>query len=231
MTCSAWLCLKRGKQTIRRRTPFVRSYDVLACSLTLLLIAPETAWPQQPPPSPPEKSASQRPTPRGLRILVLQGQDAVNSLAHREAAVPVVQVFDYRGEPVEGAQVTFEVPAAGAGGVFSNQQNSYRTRTDARGQAVAPFTPNALPGKFSIRVVATLGDESAEAAIRQTNSSKAAEVEYKKPPHHWYQDWKWWALIGAGAGAGGYFAARGGTSSSNPTIGLAPGQITIGGPH
>jgi hypothetical protein len=88
-----------------------------------------------------------------------------------------------------------------------------------------------LPGKFVIRVVATLGDDTAEASIRQTNSSRTAGVLYKQPVRPWYRDWKWWTLMGAGAAAGGYFSYRAVTTSSNPTISLAPGQITFGGPQ
>jgi hypothetical protein len=209
----------------------VRSRGVLALLLAPLLSIPEVAQTQQPSPAPPAPRASAKPASRGIRILVLQGQDAINSLAMRAAADPAVQVFDYLGEPVEGAEVTFEAPAAGPGGVFSNQQNAYKARTDARGQAIAPFTPNTLPGKFTLRVVARFGEESAEVTIRQMNSTKSASVEYKPISRPWYKDWKWWAVIGGGAGAGAYFGIRAINSSSDPTISLAPGAITIGGPR
>ena len=204
---------------------------VLALDLALLLIVPEAVRCQQPNPAPPVATPASKPPKRGLRMIVLQGQDAVNSLPLRAAANPAVQVFDYLGEPVEGAEVTFESTATGPGGLFENQRSSYGTRTDARGQAVAVFTPNTLPGGFVIRVVARLNDESVEATIRQTNSAKSTGVEYKPPSRPWYKDWKWWAIIAVGAGAGGYFGYHAATSSSNPTISLTPGAITIGGPH
>jgi hypothetical protein len=203
-----------------RRIPIVRPRDVLALVLALSLTAPQVVLAQQP---------AARPAPRGLRILVLQGQDAVNSLPSSSAASPAVQVFDYLGEPVEGAEVTFDVPTGGPGGLFDNQKPTFTTRTDARGQAVSNFIPNTLPGRFTIRVVARFGGESAEASIAQTNSSKSQSVEYKPAHRPWYKDWKWWAIIGAGAGAGGYWIYS--SSTSNPTIGLSPGAITIGGPR
>ena len=164
-------------------------------------------------------------------MLVLQGQDALNSLALRSAASPVVQVFDRLGGPLEGADVTFEVPTDGPGGLFDNHQSSFKTRTDARGQAAANFMPNTLPGKFTIRVIAIAGDERAEVVIRQTNSAKAAGVEYKPQSRPWYKDWKWWAVIAAGAGTAGYFGYHAASSTSAPTISLTTGTITIGGPH
>ncbi len=168
---------------------------------------------------------------RGIRILVLDGQDAINSLASRTAVSPAVQVFDSNGAPVEGASVTFEAPATGPGGSFDNQQSSITTRTDARGQAVAVFTPNTLPGGFIIRVTARFENESATEAIRQTNSTGAARLESRSASRPWYRNWVWWTIIGAGAGAGGYFAYRSATSTSIPTISLTPGIITIGGPR
>jgi hypothetical protein len=207
----------------------VRSRDVLALMLALMMMAPGVGWAQPPGPTP--AAQAPRTGARGLRILVLEGQDAVNSLPTRAAASPAVQVFDYMGEPVEGAEVTFEAPASGAGGLFDNQKTSFKTRTDPRGQAVTSFAPNTLPGTFAIRVVAKFGDETAEATITQTNSAKTTGVEYKPPTHPWYKDWKWLTLMAVGAGAGGYAIYWGVTRSSNPTITLTPGSVTIGGPR
>jgi hypothetical protein len=210
-----------------RRKRVLKFRDILALILTVLLIFPEVMGAQQPNPA---GAAVPTSPSRGLHILVLQGQNAVNSLPLGAAVHPAVQVFDYLGEPVEGAEVTFEVPAAGPGGVFEIQKNSFSTRTDARGQALAPFTPNSLPGSFTIRVIARANEQTAEAIIKQTNSASSDTVEYGPPRSRpWYKDWKWWTVIAAGAGAGGYFAFREGGSSSNPTISLTPGAITIGG--
>lgn len=205
----------------------MRFRDILASSLALLLTVHTVGGAQRP--DLPGGARTNSSPSRGLHILVLQGQDAVNSLPLGAAVSPAVQVFDYLGEPVEGAEVTFEVPAAGPGGLFDNQKNSFTTRTDARGQALAPFTPNTLPGSFTIRVIARANEQTAEVIIRQTNSTNSETLEYGLPPSRpWYKDWKWWTVIAAGAGAGSYFAFRG---SSSPTISLAPGAITLGGPR
>lgn len=207
----------------------MRPRGILGLIVAISLAAPQSVNAQEA--GQPAQGLSRRAAPRGIRILVLDGQDAVNSLASRSAASPAVQVFDFSGAPVEGAVVTFEAPASGPGGTFDNQQTSFTTRTDARGQAVTVFTPNTLPGSFVIRVTARFENETASAAIRQTNSGKAMSVEYKPTEKKWYKSWVWWTIIGAGAGAGGYFAYRSISDSSNPTISLAPGAITIGGPR
>lgn len=182
-------------------------------------------------PGQPSRGASQ-----AIHLLVLQGQNAINSLPSRTAADPAVQVLNYLDEPVEGVEVTFEVAPAGPGGVFENQKNSFTTRTDSRGQAAAVFTPNTLPGAFTIRVIARLDNQTAEANIKQTNSATQESVEYsgRMEGRPWYKNWKWWTVIAAGAGAGGYFGYRAVHDSSGPnipTISLTPGSINIGGPQ
>lgn len=178
-----------------------------------------------------EAGGTRRITPGGLRIGILEGQNVINSLATKTAISPVVQVFDSLEHPVEGAEVTFEVPPSGPGGTFSNQQNIITTRTDARGQATAAFTPNSTPGSFAIKVTASAGGQSAEARIVQTNDSKAMLAGPVPPPKAWYKNWKWWAVIGAGAGAGLglglYFWDRNQTA----TITISPGTVVIGGPR
>jgi hypothetical protein len=207
--------------------------ETLAAILAILLLSvPQVAQTQE------LSAASQASpeevgrTPRGLRIVILQGHDAVNSLRSRTAADPAVQVFDHLGEPVEGAEVTFEVPSAGPGGVFESGRHLFTTRTDSRGQATASFTPNTLPGSFTIRVVARANDQKGEVLIRQSNSASLEAVEYRPPRNRpWHRDWRWWTMIGVGAGVGSYFAHRAISSSpsTNPVITLTPGIITIGG--
>ncbi|MEO8657483.1 MAG: hypothetical protein ABI693_03395 [Bryobacteraceae bacterium] len=204
--------------------------EILTSVLVLVLAVPANLFSQQATPASTPRQQAPTPNSRGLRILVLQGQDAVNSLPSRTAASPAVQVLDYLGEPVEGADVVFEVPAAGPSGFFENQKTSIATKTGARGQAVAQFMPNTLSGAFTIRVVAKLNDQTSEALIRQTNSTSLEAVRYGPDSRHWYKSWKFWAVVLAGAGTGAYLGYRSTTSSpANPTITLTPGPITIGG--
>ena len=171
------------------------------------------------------------PVPSGqLKIFVLEGQGAVHNIQTPMVANPVIEVRDRNDQPVEGAEVVFELPASGPGGLFSNQQTTARTRTNYRGQAAVSFIPNDQTGRFSIRVTATLGSQSGQAVIAQTNATRtAAAVARRGRP--WYLNWKILALAGAGGAAGGYFAARGGNGAVVPTITLSPGPVVISGPR
>ena len=165
-----------------------------------------------------------------MKILVLEGQDAINSTVTKSAISPVVQVLDSMEQPVESADVTFEAPAAGAGGHF-NGQPVITTKTDYRGQAMANFAPNETPGTFFIKVRASINGQTAEVRIRQTNERRAMEATIAPPPKPWYKDWKWWAVIGAGAGAGSALGVYLYNRDQTATITIAPGTGTIGGPR
>jgi hypothetical protein len=162
----------------------------------------------------------------GLRILVLEGQNVVNSIPTRTAVSPVIQVLDVVNQPVEGASVTFEVSPTGPGGLFG-QQPIITTRTDSVGQATAVLTPNDIPGPFVIKVTASFQGQTKEARIRQTNDAKVLEAMLPLPPRPWYKSWKRWALIGAAAG--GTVAAIAILSKSDPTVTISPGTVVVGG--
>ena len=72
----------------------------------------------------------------------------------------------------------------------------------------------------------TKGISAIEAAL-----SDAPEAMVSVPPKSWYKSWKWWAVIGAGAGAGIAAATILTKGNSTPTITLSPGSIGIGGPR
>ena len=57
--------------------------------------------------------------PGGLKIVVVQGEGAKNNLRTRSATQPVVEVRDDSDKPVAGAEVVFQLPPAGPGGVFN----------------------------------------------------------------------------------------------------------------
>ena len=165
-----------------------------------------------------------------LKIFVLQGDRAINSIRSRSATAPVVEVRDERNLPIEGAEVVFQLPAMGPGGYFSGQKLTWTGRTDANGQAIpAGFSPNQQAGRFAIRVTATHGGRGGRTVIAQTNSLKAAAVEGLRGPKRsgW---WKPVAVLAAGGAAGGIiWATRGG--SDRTTLVLHPGTISFGGPR
>src|SRR5262245_62902282 len=77
----------------------------------------------------------------GLRIVVIEGEDAVNVVQQKTAVAPVIEVRDRNDQPVAGAVVNFAVRNGRA--TFSGARTLAVT-TDAAGRAVAAGpTPTA----------------------------------------------------------------------------------------
>lgn len=218
--------------------------SLIALILSVLLVFPMQLAARQMPgqpatlaqTAPPVKAAgepsstSRQLAPGGLRILVLEGQNAHNSLTNGSAISPVVQVLDAVDQPVQGASVTFEVPPVGPGGTFGGQPIA-TTKTDSTGQATAALTINSTRGSYVIKVTASFAGQRGEALIRQANDAKVLEAMVPLPPKPWYKNWKWWAVIGAGAGAGIATSILLRNRNNNATITIAPGTVVIGGPR
>lgn len=178
--------------------------------------------------------AGQEAARGGLRIYVLQGEQAVNNVRTGAATAPVVEVRDANDFPVAGAEVTFRTPERGASATFEGGRHEYTNRTDAKGQVSAGrMTPNGVEGVFSIQVLAKLEDRTGMAVIRQRNSRddfSSGGAPGLQGKGFWGRN-KWW-LIGlmAGTGAGlGYWLATRDTTPSEAV--LRPGTVVIGGPR
>lgn len=189
--------------------------------LTITLIGMPVAGVAQTPGTP---ASPARSSVSGLHIIVLDGQDAVNSINTRNGINPWIRVLDSAGQGVPGADVVFEAPENGPGGTFRNHGNLIRVKSDSAGQALVTFTPNDRPGRFQILVTARVGASSSEITIRQTNDAKARAVYLKGAPKPWYGDWRWWAVLGGGAAVGVLAVSAGGGST-------APGPGIVGGPQ
>lgn len=172
----------------------------------------------------------------GIKIVVQEGQGAINNITQHRAKEPVVQVEHEDGEPVVGATVTFLLPDTGASGTFADGAHMLNIQTDEKGQAVGRgLRPNATAGRFQIRVTASYHGQTASATIAQINAIPAGATKGGSGKMILII-----ALIG-GAAAGGLAAAMGGKSgSSAPTsspitsptgIVLVPGSPTIQPPH
>ncbi len=154
----------------------------VSVALTLLLTLPAIT---------PLRGAPPQETSK-LKILVLQGEGAINNIRQRTARDPIVEVQDENNRPVAGAVVTFLLPDRGASGTFANGAKSLSVTTNAQGQAVATgLQPNAVEGQFDIHVSASHQGQLASATISQSNAIAGA------------------AAAGAGAGAGAATAAAG----------------------
>lgn len=179
-------------------------------------------------------AGAQPPAGRGgLKIYVLQGEQAVNNTRTGAATAPVVEVRDANDFPVAGAEVVFRTPETGASATFEGGKHEYANRTDAKGQASAGrMTPNGVEGVFSIQVTAKLGEREGVVVIRQRNSRDeyAAGGAPGQQRKSWWGRHKWWMVgVMAGTGAGlGYWLATRDTSSGAV---LRPGTVVIGGPR
>jgi hypothetical protein len=171
-----------------------------------------------------------------IKINVVSGEGAVNNVAMRVASQAVVEVVDDAGAPIEGAEVIFQVPAAGPGGSFFGGMTTQTQRTDAKGRAqMSSFTPNDFYGKFQILVRASAGGATAETIIRQSNGgpnrsgSSASSSSSKKKLAIAA------AIIAGAAIAGGVAATRGdgnGTpASTRRPVSIGAGPITVGAPR
>ena len=166
----------------------------------------------------------------GLKIVVIQGEGARNSIRSRTATAPVVEVRDEADKPVNGAEVVFQLPASGPGGVFNGWMRTQTVRSNSQGQAASSgLTPNQEAGRFNIRVTAQHGGSNASVVIAQTNVNGSGGGGSSK------KAWIWIGIIAAAAiGAGVAAAVSGGsetaTTPTNPVV-IQPGVIGVGGPR
>jgi hypothetical protein len=172
----------------------------------------------------------------GIKIVVQEGQGAINNIPQRRAKEPVVQVQHEDGEPVVGATVTFLLPDTGPGGTFADGARMLNIQTDEKGLATGRgLKPNGTAGRFLIRVSASYHGQTASTTIAQINAIPAGATTTGGNGKKFLII----ALI-AGAAAGGLAAALGGKGSSSPSSSpvtnptgtvLVPGSPSIQPPH
>ncbi len=175
--------------------------------------------------------------PASLKILVIDGEGAINNIQLGTGREPVVEVRDESDRPVSGAKVTFSMPESGPGGTFFGASRNMTIATNEQGRATATgFRPNLYEGRFQIRVTAAAGDKSATAVISQSNSLPSGAVNRVSPGKKKFGAGKIVALVVAAAVAGIIGATRGGdeeTVVTTPTPGtsITPGVIAVGAPR
>jgi hypothetical protein len=169
-----------------------------------------------------------------IKIVIQEGQGAINNIHEHRAKEPVVQVLHEDGEPIAGASVIFQLPDDGPGGAFADNAKMLSVQTDDKGQAIAHgLRPNTIAGKFQIRVTASFHGQTASALVSQINAEPAAAKSNTKLLVIL-------AIVGgaAAAGAAAALGHKGSTSSTTsigavttpPTI-LLPGNPSITAPH
>ena len=170
-----------------------------------------------------------------LKIVVLEGEGAKNNVRAKSATAPVVEVRDEADKPVAGAEVVFQLPATGPGGVFHGWMRTQTARTDAQGKAGASgYLPNDEEGRFNIKVTATSGSRTGQAIVAQSNVRGAAGSSASSGKRRWLVPV---VLIAGAAVVGGTVAAtRGGNGTTTATaatipVTITPGAVTVAGPR
>lgn len=152
--------------------------------------------------------SEQRVIADGLKIVVIDGEDAVNIIQQKTAVAPIVEVRDRNDQPVSGAVVTFAIRSGRA--TFSGARTLTLT-TNAAGRATAAGLTPTGTGAVQIGASAAFQGQTAVIAIAQTNVLAAAEAA---------------AAGGAGASGGGS-AATGAGAAGGSAGGLSATTIGI----
>src|SRR5262245_12950162 len=92
----------------------------------------------------------------GLKIVVIEGEDAVNIIQQKTAVVPVVEVRDRNDQPVAGVVVRFAIQSGGAS--FGGARTLSVT-TDALGRAIASGLAPSGTGALEITASAAFQGE------------------------------------------------------------------------
>lgn len=176
--------------------------------------------------------------PSILTIRVAEGDGAAYPIGSRATRGVAVLVTDETGRPVEGATVSFTLPAEGPGGVFSTGGRTEIAATHADGRAaVWGMQWNRTAGPFEIRVTAVKGQARAGVVSSQSLSNAPVARDAgagKLPTVRGGHKVLWISLAVAGAAAAGVagIAARKPTAAAvssvtplkigTPTISLGP---------
>jgi hypothetical protein len=108
-----------------------------------------------------------------LKIVVVEGEGAVNIIQQKTAVAPVVEVRHRNDQPVSGAVVRFAIQK---GRATFNGARTLTATTDALGRATAAGLAPTGSGPLSIAASATFQGQTAAVAIVQTNVLTAAQA-------------------------------------------------------
>jgi len=109
-----------------------------------------------------------------LKIIVLEGEDAVNLIDKKTAVKPTVEVRDRNDLPVAGALIRFAI--RGRAATFGNGAREFTVTTDSLGRATVNALTPARTGAFEIDVNASYQGQTATTTMHQTNYADAAQA-------------------------------------------------------
>lgn len=178
--------------------------------------------------------------PRSLRIVILDGEGALNNIQERTAREPIVQVQDENHKPVAGAAVLFAIHGggSGAGASFAGGASTLSVTTDADGTArAAGLISNKAQGSWQIAVTATVGGLTASMVINELNvlppspspSPESSTTTGVHPGFHWIMSKP--VMIAGGVVVAGVVATVVAmeANSGSPTQ-ITPGSPVVGPP-
>lgn len=207
------------------RTSTCRTMSAL---LSVLLALPGMSLAQQPQETP-AAPAAQAPAPASIKLMVVQGEGAINNIEKRVVTEPIVEVRDQENRPVVGAEVVFTTPPSGPSATFFGASRTYTVKSDENGRARGTgLSPNVEEGTYPIDVTATLGNLQTSVSITQTNA-RAPELKTEKKNAI---GWRLLTAIAAGAAAGIVAVSRrdSNNGASTPTS-ISVGGVSVGAPR
>jgi hypothetical protein len=169
-----------------------------------------------------------------LRIVVLRGEGVQHNVKKGRATRAVVEVRDENDRPQAGVILTFTMPADGPSGTFVDASRMATVTTDSAGRASVSFTPNSVPGEWSMNVSGSHAGQSLSATLTQVNSLAAAAAGISAATIG--------IIVGVGAAAavgtavalsGGNGASPGPSPAPQPGVRIGTGSnpVTIGPPR
>ncbi len=167
--------------------------------------------------------------PAILQIKVTEGEGAVYAIGTRATRGITIEVTDETGKPVDGATVSFRLPANGPSGTFSNGSRTEIATTRGDGRAgVWGMQWSRTAGQLEIRITALKGQARAGTVcgvyLSDSPEARASTARIGPRGHKWL----WIGLAIGGAAA----AALAGTAlAAKPTSSTATAQgVQIGAP-
>jgi hypothetical protein len=169
--------------------------------------------------------------PAVLAIRLTEGDGSIYAKGSRATRGLTVLITDETGRPVEGATVSFSLPADGPSGEFSSGGRTEIATTRADGRAaVWGMQWNRTSGPFEIRITAVKGQARAGTVSSQFLSD-AAEVKDAAPAKtHGGHKLLWISVIIVGAAAAGVAGVVAGKGSAAAPAGNAVTPLQIGTP-
>lgn len=195
----------------------------------------------------PGTAAKDNPGSNGLHLVVVSGNNGINSLKKKITVRPVVRVLDGTDHPLEGVLVTFTAPLSGAGVDFGGGKRTTFLVSDKDGRATPASVKAVNEGPFVYRIRAIYQEQEATETLAQTNVQSEASTGEATPQasrtpttgaarDHRFPSWGYAALIGGAAAGIGLGVALGTrqsakTTATTPTATIgAPGSVAVGAP-